>query len=328
MRLGARIVKTGVAVVLAYYVSAWFDLNPPLLVVIAAILTTQPSIYLSLKYFLDQLQANAVGAIVSVTAAYAIGTEPIGIGLVVIVVIIINLFLKLESSMSLSILTVVAVMAEPTGALNRFLLIMIGIVLAILVNAVFLPPNPEKQLMEKLRSLHERMLVLLRNVIEGQWKEASLMREKKQLAAEMKKAWQLYDTYKEERNIRIKSRRQKAYKLVIYKNMLDMLAFELRLINSIRKDIDDDRMIVAEDAILQLAHDHELCVMKYEGKVKAKPRNEAKFERFGVEMLQYAGDRIDSSWIMFVGRLMELEERLNHLDRLVTSYVRRYDRHS
>jgi len=134
MKLGARILKTGLAVVAAYYVCGWLNLEPTLLVVVAAVLTTLPSVYLSIRFFIDQLQANTIGAVLGVAAAAALGNDPLAIGLAVIVVILINMVLKLESTISLSIVTVIAVMEEPDAAIIRFVLIMTGVVLATVIN--------------------------------------------------------------------------------------------------------------------------------------------------------------------------------------------------
>lgn len=71
MSFGARVLKTGIAVTLALYLSSLF-LNPqsPVPAAIAAIFAMQPSIYRSWKYFLDQLQTTTLGAIVALLGAW------------------------------------------------------------------------------------------------------------------------------------------------------------------------------------------------------------------------------------------------------------------
>ncbi|WP_240491872.1 aromatic acid exporter family protein, partial [Acinetobacter baumannii] len=89
------------------------------------------------------MEANFIGAALGVTATYFLGAQPLIIGIVVMLVIIINLWLKFEDSLALSIVTVIAVMETSTGnylyfAGNRFLLTVIGVFSAALVNAVFI----------------------------------------------------------------------------------------------------------------------------------------------------------------------------------------------
>lgn len=331
MRLGARIVKTGIAVVLAYNVCAWFELDPPLLVVIAAVLTTQPSIYLSIRYFIDQVQANTIGALLSIVIVTALGNDPLIIGLTVMIVIIINLFLKLESSITLSILTVVAVMGQPDSAIDRFILVMIGIVLAIIVNAVFLPPNHEKQLLEKLRALHEHILFLLRNAAEEQFTGKSLGEEKEKVAEELKRAEELFHTFKEERTILKRNRLRKANKLVVYRTMLEVIRHELDMLKAIRREMDEPWVGAMKETVTTLAHYHESIFMKHEGKIKPKTpheRNEkvvAEVDALILRLQQEGqGTAPPPGLLVLAGQSKELAELLDHLDALVTVYASRY----
>lgn len=313
---------------MAYYICEWFRLEPPLLVVVAAVLTTQPSIYLSVKFFLDQIQANVIGAVLGVIAVAAIGNDPIIIGLVVIVVISVNLLLKLESSISLSIVTVIAVMEQPDFALDRFMLIMIGIVLSIVINAAFLPPKPERQLLAKLQDLHARMLFLLRNMSDGLLEEAALTKEKTDLFAELKKADGFYQTYKEERNVLSKQRRSKAYKLVIYRNMLDVLRQELHLIRTFHPGRASVWNHASKRHILELAQIHETVIMKHEGKIKRNSnlerRNRLSDNASHVleSLWSDAGEQPPAETFVLFGNLLELEKRIYHLDKMITSYVK------
>lgn len=62
MKLGARILKTGIAIVLALYLATWLGLPTPVFAGIAAVFAIQPSIYRSFLTIVDQVQANIIGA--------------------------------------------------------------------------------------------------------------------------------------------------------------------------------------------------------------------------------------------------------------------------
>lgn len=61
MKLGARILKTGIAIVLALYLATWLGLPTPVFAGIAAVFAIQPSIYRSFLTIVDQVQANIIG---------------------------------------------------------------------------------------------------------------------------------------------------------------------------------------------------------------------------------------------------------------------------
>jgi len=344
MKFGARILKTGLAVVLAYYVCMWLSLEPPLIAVVAAVLTTQPSIYMSLRFFVDQLQANVIGALASIGAYTVMGGDPIVTGLTVMVVIALNMLLRLESSVSLAILTVIAVMDNPDGALNRFVLVMLGVVLAILVNAAFLPPNHERQFKEKLRSIHDRLFPLLRNAPDHSLTTVSLSREREELAEELKRADDLFHTYKEERTLFKRQRMQKQQRLVIYRNMLETVRLELRLLRQLLGELPEDWREPVKESVQEMTQAHELILLKLEGKVKTRlpvDRNIARnMEGLLARLFDDASGRGEAgsgagsgttgigadtrpplALVRLMGDLVELEERLERLNRQVSHYL-------
>lgn len=64
MTIGARVLKTGLAVAIALWIGQLIGLESPLIAAIASIFTIQPSIYRSWMQMLDQVQSNVLGAIV------------------------------------------------------------------------------------------------------------------------------------------------------------------------------------------------------------------------------------------------------------------------
>ena len=330
MRLGARIIKTGVAVILAYYVCEWFHLEPPLLVVVAAVLTTQPSIYLSFRQLVDQVQGNTIGAVLAVASVWALGNEPIVIGLTVMIVIMINLFLKLESTIVLSVVTVMAVMGQPDSSAERFLLVMIGIVLAILVNAAFLPPNPERQLREQLNAVHERVLFLLRNGAEKAFSAKSFADAKAEIAKDLTRAEELYRTFKEERTFMRKHRRRKAERLGVYRHMLQVVRLELEVLSVARRTGGEEASGPAVRALHALTHEHERILIKYHGQLNPqadrRSRSAEQCEALAAAFRAGWGEGSSEDLRLLVALCAEWARRLQRLDRLVDGYAARRDR--
>ena len=201
MVFGARVWKTGIAVALALYISAWLNFSPPVIAAVAAIFAMQPSIYRSWRYFLEQLQTNILGAVLALLAGMFFSNNVIAIGIVCIIVIIISLSMGMEETIGLTLVTVVAVM-EASGewrfAVNRLLLSLIGIGCAFVVNVLFFPPKPKEQFAAQIRTIFGKMSLLLRTVISNEMKETVFREEKEGLRSGLKSLSDKYRLMEEE----------------------------------------------------------------------------------------------------------------------------------
>ena len=63
MKLGARIFKTGIAIVLSLYSAQLLHSPSPVFAGIAAIFAIQPTIYRSYLTIIEQIQGNLIGAV-------------------------------------------------------------------------------------------------------------------------------------------------------------------------------------------------------------------------------------------------------------------------
>ncbi|MFT9848697.1 FUSC family protein [Aneurinibacillus sp. REN35] len=242
MRVGARILKTGIALILALLVCQWFDLEPPVLAAIAATLSIQPTVYRTLKHLREQMEANFIGAALGVTATYFLGAQPLIVGIVVMLVIVINLRLKFENSLALSIVTVIAVMETSTGnylyfAGNRFLLTVIGVFSAALVNAIFIPPRYEHKLFGEISETGDKFSVLMRTLIHNEMEEKVFREEKEKIKTNFKTIDQLYDLYKEEITKLRKVTYSSQKKLVIFRQMIIVLYKEMDMLRTFERHI-------------------------------------------------------------------------------------------
>ena len=211
MTIGARVLKTGMAVALAVYLSSLLGFPSPIIAAVAAIFTIQPSISRSWQQVTDQLQTNFLGAFVAITAVRLFGNTAIAVGLVCIIVILISIRLRMESSIGLTLVTVVAVMeANEQGwlfAVERFSMVLAGMGAAFVVNALLFPPRPRKQFVEQVHQAYGQLSLLLRMAISNEMKEDVHRKETEKLHNTLRKLQERYTVFEEERSL-LPSRRQ------------------------------------------------------------------------------------------------------------------------
>lgn len=226
MTFGARMLKTGIAVTIALYVSIWLDFSPPVIAAVAAIFALQPSIYRSWRHFLEQVQANTLGAVIALLAGTFFSNEPIAVGVVCILVIMLCMKFKMGESIGLTLVTVVAVM-EASGqwefALNRFLLSLIGIVSAFLINIVFIPPDPRVQFNKQIHTVFNQLSLLLRTAISDEIKEKVFREQKQEVEDGLRALQDKYKLLEEELKKLKRAKYRQTRQIVVYKQLLHNL---------------------------------------------------------------------------------------------------------
>ncbi|RSD25590.1 aromatic acid exporter family protein [Mesobacillus subterraneus] len=279
MTLGPRVLKTGLAVVLALYITRCLGLEPPVFAAIAATFTIQPSIYRSWKQVIEQFQANTLGAVIAVTSIYLFGNNPIVIGLVVVIVIIISLKLKMESSISLTLITVLIMMSSQEfegiiTAANKFVIVLVGMGSAFLVNLVISPPNFNKNFREKMDESFRTLSLLIRTVISNELTEKTFQTQWNQLNKDINKIEELYKILDEEREKISRVKPTDVREIVVFKQMLSCLKQGSKLLDIVEDHFfqsQPDRQDTKEfDRHLEeLIQYHEMVLLKFSGKIKA-----------------------------------------------------------
>jgi uncharacterized membrane protein YgaE (UPF0421/DUF939 family) len=343
MKLGARIIKTGIAVTFSLYLATILGLDPVIFAALAAVLSIQPSLYRSWQNILDQLQANVIGAVLAIIFTYILGNDPFVIGLVVILVIAINIQLRFEKSIALSIITVIAIMESTTGnflwfALDRFLLILTGIAASVLVNVIFLPPKYEDKLYTKVRETSNDLHSYLRSSTMNELEDKASRDEIKRLKEELIQIDQVYLLYREERTYFRVVSYSKTRKLVLFRKMIQTANKALSLLENIEKHQMDLETIpkefrqLVQREIEILTNYHEKILLKFEGKLKTHHPHYP-----SVEVLQgrhallqqfmslYKGYQEDENehWMHLFplfSEILDYSDHLERLDRLIESY--------
>jgi len=276
--LGPRVLKTGLAVVLALYITKWLGLEPPVFAAIAATFTIQPSIYRSWKQVMEQFQANTLGAIIAVSSIYLFGNSPIVIGLVMVIVIIISLKLKMEGSISLTLITVLVMMSSQeyqgiVAAGNKFIIVLVGMGSAFLVNLIISPPNYNKNFTEKMDSSFRTMSLLIRTAISNELTEKTFQDQWSQLRKDVSKLEELYKILDEEREKISKLKPLDVREIVVFKQMLACLQQGLKLLDIIEDHFFQSRPEQEETRefdhhLEELINYHEMILLKYAEKIK------------------------------------------------------------
>jgi uncharacterized membrane protein YgaE (UPF0421/DUF939 family) len=290
--------KTGIAVTLALYVSAWLQFMPSVIAAVAAIFAMQPSIYRSWRYFLDQVQTNTLGAIAAMLAGTYLSSEPIAIGAVCILVIMVCMKFKMEETIGLTLVTVVAVM-DASGnwefALNRFLLSLIGIVSAFVINVAFLPPNPRTQFHRQMRSVYDQLSLLLRTVISDEMQEKVFRKQKKELQDQLASLAEKYKLMEEEQKKVKRPKYSQKRELAVDKQFLHTLHTGFEVLEAVQEHFFQaertDHLNKSYDQHLErVIRHHEQVLLRFEQKLKPDNRDSARFAEENDQFMKETAD--------------------------------------
>lgn len=276
LAFGARILKTGMAVTLALYLSVLFNFASPVGAAIAAIFAMQPSIYRSWRYFLDQIQTSTMGAVIALLGGMLLSNEPIAVGLVCILVIMISMKMNRADTIGLTLVTVISVM-EASGqwqfALTRFLLTLTGILSAFIINITVFPPQPRKQYIQQIENVFTSLSLLLRTAVSHEMKESVFRDEKNGLEGAIKALADKYALFEEEQKQLRRAKYSQTRQMVVYKNLLGSLQKGYQVLEAIdRHYFQADRTEQTDELfdrhLEQLIKYHEYILLKFEEKLK------------------------------------------------------------
>lgn len=160
MRIGARVLKTGIAVAITMFLCKLLALEPAFFGAVSAVINIQPSIFLTLKEARNQIFVHVLGVGAGFFFGYFIGVNPLSAGLIVVLLIPLLSRLKLNNGITMGIVAALFVLSANTEeflvhALARTGVIFVGLGSAMIVNVFLWPPRYEQQLRAKLREGNE-----------------------------------------------------------------------------------------------------------------------------------------------------------------------------
>ena len=170
--IGARILKTGIAVSLAIYLCTLLNLEPKVFSAVSAVINVQPSIYRSFRNALEQILTHVVSVIIAVISGYALGTNPIVMGLTSILIIAANVKLKLVHGIAMGVVAGIFVLDAPqhdflTHALTRSYVIFVGLASALLVNSLLPQPRYNRLVLKNLVDLNDQAAKFFEELVRG-----------------------------------------------------------------------------------------------------------------------------------------------------------------
>ncbi|ALC92114.1 hypothetical protein AM500_21805 [Bacillus sp. FJAT-18017] len=343
MKLGARILKTGISIVLALFLAELLDVPSPVMAPIAAIFAVQPTIYRSYQSILEQVQGNFLGALIATVFYLLLGNHVVVIGLAAIIVITLNLKLKLGNSTGLALVTLVSIMYMPGDqfiqfAALRFGTIMLGVFSAFIVNLVFLPPRYENRLYHKISDTTEEIIRWIRLSTRNASDHTLLKTDIEKLKDTLLKIDLTYTMYKEERSYFKRDDAVKARKLVIYRQMISTARRALATLNRLHR-FENEYLALPEkfqqsvqeqlDCLITL---HEQVMLKFIGKVRPSAAAENPiqcldkkevFRMFISRQREYEEEDDNHLYhtMQIISAILDYDEHVEHLDTLVTSFL-------
>ena len=347
MKLGARVLKTGVAIVFALFLADLLHAPSPVFAAIAAVFAIQPSIYRSYLTIIEQIQGNLIGATVAVLFGLIFGHHIVAIGIAAIIVLGIMMKLKLEKSISLALVTVIAIMEVPgddflTFGFIRFGTVMLGVFAAFIVNLVFLPPKYEIKLFKKINAIQDDIIRWTRLAVRQASEHISTKSAINKLQSRLNELETMYSLFKEERSYFKKQNYVKARKLVVYRQMITTSKKSLELLarlhkheNELGKLPSQFQFIIQERLDFLLTY-HEQLLLKFTGKLRAEHSKWTRHEEYlqGSELMEQfiqqiakaqeeatEDEQFSSYHLLYIlSRILDYEENLEHLDTLIVSY--------
>jgi uncharacterized membrane protein YgaE (UPF0421/DUF939 family) len=340
MKLGARILKTGIAIVLSLYLAQLVHSPSPVFAGIAAIFALQPTIYRSYLTIVEQIQGNLIGAVLAVVFVLLLGNHYVVIGLAAIIVILLALKLKLENTIALSLVTLISIMVNPgvdfiPFAGVRFSTIMIGVFSAFIVNLVFVPPKYENKLYLKISGTTEEIIRWIRLSTRHDVDHNLLKADIEKLKENVLIMEQFYLMYKEERSYFKKNDLEKSRKLVVFRQMnstakrgLDTLKRLHRYENELLHLPENLEQLIRQqlDCIIYY---HEQLMLRYIGKVPTSHitteasiclNNKELFDLFVAYHLEENNQPDHYNALQIISSIIDYGEHVEHLDTLISSF--------
>lgn len=338
VKLGPRVIKTGIAVTLALYICSLLNLESAVFAGMAAIFTLQPSIYRTWKQVWDQVQTNLLGAIIALIGLHLLGNDPFSIGLVMIIVITISLKLKIVDTISLTLVTVLAIMSAPGNedllyALHRFGVTFIGMTSALLVNIFISPPNYKKMYIDKVHTVFQNMSILMRTAISNEMTEKSFQDQMRQLEKDILSLEEQFRLFDEEREKIAKLNNMDLREIVVFKQMFKSIQQGFIVLEDIDSFYFRSKPTTEENQLFDqhlehLIKYHELFLLKYDGEIKMdEPLLEDNIidqTSFFLEKVIYAYNQDPKQKIQLAiigSSIYNYAFQIDRLNRLVEQYI-------
>ena len=227
MKLGARILKTGIAIILALFIASLLPDEAGLKAIagVSAVVAMQPSVFRSIKTVSDQALGNVVGALLAVAMVTVFGDNVIIMGVTVILLIAILFRFNLAHVATLASVTALIIMGQHSGdfyvsAFYRFVLVMIGVISSSTVNLLFLPPKFESKIYYNSLNICSDIFVWFKLVLNDTSEYHHIKEDRGVISDRIKRLEQTFSYYEEERPFTKKQVYAQNRKKILFKEVV------------------------------------------------------------------------------------------------------------
>ncbi|MCU5746241.1 aromatic acid exporter family protein [Staphylococcus sp. SQ8-PEA] len=345
MKLGARIIKTGIAIMLALLIASFLpkDAGIKAIAGVSAVVAMQPSVFRSIKTIADQAIGNVIGATLAVAMVFMFGQHIIIMGVTVILLIAILFRFKLAHVATLASVTALIIMGQQSGAFYvsafyRFVLVMIGVMSSSLVNLIFLPPKFESKIYYNALNLTSDIFVWFRLVLNDTSEYHNIKEDRSLISDRLTKLETTYSYYEEERPLTRKHAYSQNRKKILFKEVVRSTrkAYEvLKRMNRYQNDLhnlNNELLLQIKLELDALITNHEQIFISLSKKARydasqldsqiENPQKKNLIDAFFTEInknphqLEYSYANI----MQIISSIEEYRYTLEHLDRLRISF--------
>lgn len=344
MKLGARIFKTGIAIIVALFIAHQINAPGAIVAGISALFAMQPNVYRSFKTIIEQFQGNLIGAFLAVAMATLFGFHIVIIGITSIILISILQRLNLSHVTGLAVVTQLIIMDHQDGdfiqsAILRFTFVMIGVISAFVVNTLFLPPKFESKIYYQCLNISSDIFKWIRLEINGSTEFHAVKRDIDNIRNRIEKLEEQYNLYKEERAYTKKGSIRNLRKKIIFKETVlatrrahDVLRKMHRYENDII-NLPEELKVQIKFELDELMTLHEELLMRISKKVPAtkhdcqaiitEPYKLNIMDAFLEEINANPSDDYSKEHIfVIIGTLFDYRDKLEHLDSITHSFYK------
>lgn len=345
MKLGARMLKTGIGVALTILIAQWLPFVQPVMPGLTAVIGLQQTPKRSLNTFFQRMLAALFGGIFAVFMYYFFGNNPLIIGVTITLFIGIMNALKMQNVITLACIAIVVIMLADRdvmvhSAVARVIENMLGVFVAMIVNIFILPPKYDTALYEKINITTTEILIRLRAILRKNGEYSSLTSDINWAESRVSSIETQYQLLMDEQVWQKSKRLGLKRKIVVFRSFITALKEALTLLTIIHSHTNQVFQLPYElryrirERIETLCAAHEQIFLKFDGRISAE---EVNFFKSTVEFRQKLLDNIylesqvmqgasredyeRSNTLMLINSAMiNYEEALIHLNTLVRSY--------
>ncbi|SJN20040.1 FUSC family protein [Marinilactibacillus psychrotolerans] len=355
MKIGARTFKSGLSIFLALSIPALFNMPDGLpLAGISAVASLQPSVKKSFQTLKDRIMANTIGAIVAVVTVILFGNSYFMISIASAVLIAILHQFKLNNVIVLSTITLIVIMMSTDypiviSASLRVLATIFGVVSSFVINGVLLPPKYDEKLFHLNNQVTDDLTRFIRASLRKNIQYPMMRKDLENLEKSITKM-KVYLGHLIDGDLR-KFFRSSEYSyarlIVVYRqfihttdaayNLVDTLHQAENVYNHFPQEL---RHLLIE-RLETLMSAHEQIILKWNGRVLPEEVNfithksslrksfmDSFFNEANLESYLQNEYSQSNAVIHIMSSVLDYEESLQHLNRLVSSFKKNHNEKS